>query len=302
MANPSVPSGLMATTTPPLHLHLLLYAHVSSPSGPDRVAQYASHSGPLLLGTTPNTHTEGSRGSGQLPPHRLVRSHFTQRHGSLGRRPVSPEYSSSDANEGKNRTTNDPPTTCDECANNGLKAPAPESNDHTADPHDVASDFQRSDDLATTLANEDHLSKTCSALLDEPPAPNSEAVATEMRDRHPPPREEDMARRKLPSPFCPSPPRLSAFAHPSCQTQRRDRRAFGHNILREACSQVTMRSQHAVVIIMVPGNIPSPVVSWNASASLTRPQKKDLGTGQWPLEGLSDVSLRNPCWPLFPKT
>ena len=40
-------------------------------------------------------------------------------------------------------------------------------------------------------------STACSALLDEPSAPNSETVAKEMRDRHPPPRTEDVARRKL---------------------------------------------------------------------------------------------------------
>ena len=85
---------------------------------------------------------------------------------------------------------------CDESAITGLKAPEDspwqkprpppkrkrelEPDDNTTDPHDDTSDFQRRDDRATTLTKEGQLSKDCSALLDEPPAPCSEKVTNEM--------------------------------------------------------------------------------------------------------------------------
>ena len=47
------------------------------------------------------------------------------------------------------------------------------------------------------LAKKGLLSKACSALLDEPPFPYSEAVVTKMRCRHRPPRAMGLARLKL---------------------------------------------------------------------------------------------------------
>ena len=73
----------------------------------------------------------------------------------------------------------------------------PEPDDHAADFHGVVS-----------LVKEGQLSKACSALLDEAPAPHSEHVAQEMRDRHPPGRNQEET-----SPDCPSHSRLSPLAH-----------------------------------------------------------------------------------------
>ena len=53
---------------------------------------------------------------------------------------------------------------------------APESDNHAADPHDDANNEEK----AATLTQEGQFSKACSALLDEPPAPYSEAVVKEM--------------------------------------------------------------------------------------------------------------------------
>ena len=47
---------------------------------------------------------------------------------------------------------------------------------------------------ATTLMREGQISNACSASLDEPLAPYFEAVAKEMRDRHPQPGAEDVVR------------------------------------------------------------------------------------------------------------
>ena len=68
------------------------------------------------------------------------------------------------------RTTNDPPTTRDECANNGLKEPMVPfgRNRALSEPRGFAIDFQRRHDRATTMAKEDQLSKACSTLLGEP--------------------------------------------------------------------------------------------------------------------------------------
>ena len=110
--------------------------------------------------------------------------------------------------------------------------------DSPCGPHDDEDDFQKRDVRATALVKQDQLSKACTALLDEPPVACSETAAKVMRDRHPPPRAEHVARMKLlPVPQSPSPCSHRSLCCrkiccPSRQTPQRNRRRFARSTSR----------------------------------------------------------------------
>ena len=135
-------------------------------------------------------------------------------------------------------------------------------------------------DQTTTLAKEGPLSNACSALLDEPPAPYSEQVAKEMRDRHQPPRTENIARWTLIAlvslaSLTMVQEALLSFAPDSAAGPSGLRPQHIEGGLLPRYTDELMRSLHAVVRIMAEGNSPGSIVSWIASASLTALRKKD---------------------------
>ena len=159
---------------------------------------------------------------------------------------------SPDVKEVANRTASDPPTTCDECASSGPRAPEDpsqkpripqkqkwksESDDHATD-LDHVSDFQRRDDRATTQAKEGQLPKACSALLDEPPTPHNESRQGGARPLSATSSKGGSSRlRRTPSPRS---PRSHWSSKPSFLlhwTQQQDRRACAHSTSMEGSSR-----------------------------------------------------------------
>ena len=112
-----------------------------------------------------------------------------------------------------------------------------------------------------------NLSTACTALLDEPPASNTELVAKEERDRHTQPLAEDVARMKL---LRVAP--VSLAATPSLSSAEDAQSAIHEELLRDEI----MRGLHSVGGIVARGHIPGPVVSCVVSASLTALKKQDV--------------------------
>ena len=193
----------MAVGQLPSHLSSLL------PTRPDHAAPGATRPSTIPSPNSSNNHNIPTRQtSGKLSPRhsrsghasrrttrkpaalvarRLLRSHFQLLHPCLGRSLVPPEVGPP-PRQGANRTANAPPMTL---ALNRKREP------DDSPPDTTTRTSSRRETSATAI--EGHMSKACAALLDEPPASYSESVATEMRERNPPPGEDDVARQTPPS-------------------------------------------------------------------------------------------------------
>ena len=64
-----------------------------------------------------------------------------------------------------------------------------------------------------------------------------------------------------------------------------------HNTSREGSSDELVQALHAVVGIMIADHMPSPVVSWIASASSTELKRRTAATDRWPKESVSHRKL-----------
>ena len=124
-----------------------------------------------------------------------------------------------------------------------------EHDDFTPEQDDAEGDFQKRDERATALAKEGQLSTACTALLDEPPASNTESVTKEERDRHPQPLAEDVARMKL---LRVAP--VSLAATPSLSSAEDAQSAIHEELLRDEI----MRGLHSVGGIVARGAHPRP--------------------------------------------
>ena len=125
-----------------------------------------------------------------------------------------------------NRTANDPLTACDGCANNDSRAPeGPSGRNHelsgndAADPNDDASDSQRRDDRVPTWQKKANTPRPAQHCSMSHRLHTLKKYTKRVRDNHPPPRAEDMARMKLlrfhrfpsPEPFSHDDPRSPSF-------------------------------------------------------------------------------------------